>query len=169
MSGLAERQSVTKTRLTPAPCNAATKLWLGAKSVIDEACSANGAQIRTGSPSTDVEKSRNRTVSSSRATRFCVTHCGSRALVWGCGAMARLTSSLAAADASSLADSAMSAGQRKAADANCELFNPYMDHGLGTALDNRELAVLTPQMLVRWEEYVTSTPAACWDSSRSAE
>jgi hypothetical protein len=31
----------------------------------------------------------------------------------------------------------MRAGQRKAADANCELFNPYMDHVLGTAIDNR--------------------------------
>src|SRR5262249_27610733 len=136
MFGLAERQSVTKTRLTPAPCNAATRLWLGAKSVIEEGCSANGAQIRTDSPSTDVEKSRNRTVNSSRAIWFSVTHCGSRAPVWGCGAMARLRNSLAAADANSLADSAMKAGHRKAADASWELFSPYMDHSLTLDQEN---------------------------------
>jgi|SRR6516225_4970892 len=161
MSGLAERQSVTKTRLTPAPCNAATKLWLGAKSVIDEACSANGAQIRTGSPSTDVEKSRNRTVTSSRATRFCVTHCGSRALVCGCGAMARLTTSLAAADASSLADSAMKAGHRKTADANCELFSPYMDHSLTLDQGNAKF-------FLRRGKSIGSTPAAWQEPYRSA-
>src|SRR6516225_3718712 len=83
MSALAERQSVTKTRLTPAPCNAATRLWPGAKSVIVEPCSANGAQRRLGIPSQAVEKSRSRTVGSSSATQFCVVHCRSRALVGG--------------------------------------------------------------------------------------
>src|SRR6516164_6612778 len=126
MSALAERQSVTKTRITPAPCKAATRLWPGAKSVIVEPCSANGAQRRFGIPSQAVEKSRSRTVGSSSATQFCVVHCRSGALVGGCGSIARFASSLAAAEAISLADSAMSAGHRKAAHANCELFNPYI-------------------------------------------
>jgi hypothetical protein len=90
-----------------------------------EPCNAKGAQRRVGVPSPVVEKSRNRTVGSSSATQFCVVHCGSRA-VRGCGSIARFANSLAAVEAISLADSATRAGHRKAARANCELFNVYI-------------------------------------------
>ena len=90
-----------------------------------EPCSANGAQRRVAIPSPAIEKSRNRTVGSSSATQFRVVHCRSR-VVCGCGSIARSANSLAAAEAISLADSATSAGHRKAAHANCELFNVYM-------------------------------------------
>src|SRR6516162_2731198 len=126
MSELADRQFVTKARLIPAACKAVTRLLPGAKSVIVEPCSANGAQRRVALPSPVAEKSRNRTVGSSSVTQFCVVHCGSRALVCGCGSIASFANSLAAAEAISLADSAMSAGHRKAAHANCELFNVYI-------------------------------------------
>ena len=86
-----------------------------------EPCSANGAQIRVGTPSLPVEKSRSRTDGSSNATRLRVLHCGSGTSASLPGPIAKFTYSLAAAEANSLADSAQRAGQSKAMEANCEL------------------------------------------------
>jgi hypothetical protein len=65
------------------------------------------------------EKSRSRTALNSKAILLCVVHGGSGGL--DSGAPVNLASSRAIAEATSLADSAISAGQRKAMAPNCWL------------------------------------------------
>src|SRR5262249_36086370 len=113
ISGLAERQSVTNTFLSPAIRNAATRLWTGATPVSVASGRASGAQTRGALAWRSDENSRNRIEGNSSATRLGVVHPGSRNMGFEGGPRAKCASSLANAETISLAVAAASAGHEK--------------------------------------------------------
>src|SRR5262249_19954046 len=113
ISGLAERQSLTNTFLSPPIRNAATRLSSGAKSVSVASCRASGPTTRLSISSPSDETWRKRIEGNSSAPRFGVVHPGSRNMGFEGASRAKCASSLASADIISLAVAAASAGHKK--------------------------------------------------------